>query len=152
MEKLDRATFRKYFIDALKAAELDEVADMSNRKLDNVVAAVGDALAAGLQKKKKVVVLMHDADGRMAEMVGLELAWKKPKKGYRKGQAYERAPSPIAPVQDWEEEIEYEDGTVVIVGKRQESKADTPPSWTVKAKARKNLVETLPAAPKRKPK
>ena len=96
---MDRSTFRDAFRKALKDVGLDDVAAMSNRDLDNIAACVGDGLAAGLRRKMKVAVLMHNAEGKMAEMSGIELHWKAPKKGYRKGQAYERTETPIAPAQ-----------------------------------------------------
>jgi hypothetical protein len=154
MAKITRADFRDLVRSAIKDAGLDEQAEMKNKDLDTIIAAVGDAAGEALRTKHDVGLIMHDHKGRIVPMCILKLAWKNGRKGYRKGQKYERRPSPISPdPHSHEDEVTLSDGSIVFEGKRQESKPDTAPKWGLKARPTiKLLDEVLPEAPKRKPK
>jgi len=153
MAKITKADFRELVRGALEESGLEECAKMKNKDIDAIIASVGDAAGEALRRKLDVGLLMHDYKGRTVDMCVLKLAWKSGRKGYRKGQKYERRPTPISPdPHPYEKEVELEDGTVVFEGKRQESKPDTPPRWGLKARATTKLLdEVLPDAPKRKP-
>lgn len=152
-KKATRAEMRDLVRDALKDAGLDDLAEQKNKDIDTMIAAVGDAVGEILRHKAVAPILMHDHAGKVTEALSVKLKWKAGRKGYRKGQKYERKPTPISPdPNDWEDEVELEDGTVIFVGKRQESKPDTPPRWGLTASPKRALVEeVLPDAPKRKP-
>lgn len=148
-----RSDFRELVRSSLKAAGLEDCAGMKNKDIDHMIAAVGDAVGDSLRRKQRVKLFMHDDKYKGFEgLVTLDLGWKAPTKGWRKGEKYTRRETPIAPARPDEVEVEMEDGSVMLEGKRQESNPGRDARWALKARAASELLDIMPAAPKRRPK
>ncbi len=148
-----RAEFRELVRKSLKASGLEECAGLKNKDIDRMIASVGDAIGDSLRRKQRVKLFMHDDKyGGFDNLVTIDLGWKGPTKGWKKGAKYTRRETPIAPARPDEVEVEMEDGSTMLEGKRQESNAGRDSRWTIKARGTNELLELLPVAPKRRPK